>query len=175
MQALTTFQRVALIAARTLVGWHFLYEGFYKLMLPGWTRAGGRVAAWSAAGYLKASTGPFSGVFHRMAESGMAGWIDRIVPIALTLVGLSLVLGLFTQAGCWGALLFLTMFYLSMPPTTGMPQPGAEGAYLLVNKNLIELGIVLVILAFHTGRIAGLDTLRRPRSTARLSADQARL
>jgi hypothetical protein len=46
-----------------------------------------------------------------------------------------------------------------------MPQPNAEGAYLFVNKNLVELAAVLVIFAFRTGRIAGLDLLlgRRPR------------
>jgi hypothetical protein len=38
-----------------------------------------------------------------------------------------------------------------------MPQPGAEGAYLIVNKNLIEMVALLAILAFRTGTIAGLD------------------
>jgi hypothetical protein len=31
-----------------------------------------------------------------------------------------------------------------------------------VNKTLVELAAVLVLLAFHTGRLAGLDTWRRP-------------
>ena len=51
----------------------------------------------------------------------------------------------------------LTLFYLSAIPTTGAPQPGAEGAYLIVSKNLIELAAVLVVFAFRTG------THRRPR------------
>ena len=168
----TGFQRVALILLRTLVGWHFLYEGFYKLMLPGWSRAGGRLAAWSAAGYLNASSGPLAPYFHRLAESGAMAWIDWLVPIGLALVGLSLMLGLFTQLGCWGAVAFLTLFYISAPPTAGLPQPGAEGAYLLVNKNLVELAAAIVVLAFRTGAIAGLDRWRgsstqRPRSAQR--------
>ena len=40
MRPLTGFQQFALIALRIAVGWQFAYEGFYKLMLPGWTRAG---------------------------------------------------------------------------------------------------------------------------------------
>jgi hypothetical protein len=41
--------------------------------------------------------------------------------------------------------------------------PGAEGAYLFVNKNLIEFVTVLALLAFRTGQIAGLDQLFRQR------------
>lgn len=169
MDGFSTFQRVTLVTLRTLIGWHFLYEGLYKLMLPGWTRDGARLAAWSAKGYLKASTGPFAPWLHRLADSGASAWIDIAVPVGLLLVGLSLIVGLFTRLGGLGAMAFLVMFYISMPPTSGLQQPGAEGAYLIVNKNLIELAAVLVLLAFPTGRMAGLDrliSLRRRRMAA---------
>ena len=170
---LSGVQQVCLIALRTVIGWHFAYEGFYKLMLPGWTRAGERVAAFSAAGYLKGATGPLAPLFHSLAANTSAMHaIDLIVPAGLLLVGLSLMLGLFTQLGCVGAIGFLAMFYLSQPPLSGMPQPGAEGAYLLVNKNLIELAAVFAILAFRTGRIAGLDALRAPKGLVRVSGVQ---
>lgn len=154
-------QRLALVVLRTLIGWHFLYEGYYKVMLPGWTRAGQPVTAFSAAGYLKAATGPFAGFFHNLAASGTLAVIDIAVPWFLLLVGISLVAGLFTQLGCFGAMSFLALFYLSSIPTSGAPQPGAEGTYLLVSKNLIEFAAVLVVFAFRTGHIAGLDLLRR--------------
>jgi thiosulfate dehydrogenase [quinone] large subunit len=163
MDGLTTFQRFALILVRTIIGWHFLYEGVYKLMLPAWTRDGARLADWSARGYLNASTGPLAPMLQRLADSSFAPWIDILVPVGLALVGLSLMLGLFTQLGCWGAIGFLLMFYASMPPTTGLQVVGAEGAYLFVNKNLVELAAVVVLLAFKTGRIAGLDQLVRLR------------
>lgn len=151
---------LSLVALRTLIGWHFAYEGFYKLMLPAWSRGGGRLAPFSAAGYLRSATGPFAGAFHAVAAHP---WLmhatDLIVPLGLVLVGLSLMLGLLTQLGCAGAAAFLTLFYLSQPPLGGMPQPGAEGAYLVVNKNLIELSAVLTVMAFRTGAIAGLDML----------------
>lgn len=168
MPLLSPLHRSALVLLRTLIGWHFLYEGYYKLMLPGWTRDGQPVDAWSAAGYLKSASGPLAGAFRSLAESGATAWIDVLVPIGLLLVGLSLVLGLLTQAGCWGALGFLTLFYLSAVPTRGVPQPGNEGTYLLVNKNLVEWAAVLVLLAFRTGTIAGLDVLwaRRARGEA---------
>jgi thiosulfate dehydrogenase (quinone) large subunit len=154
-------EAIALVLLRTLIGWHFLYEGYYKLVIPAWTRAGTPVASWSAAGYLKAATGPLASFFHGLAQSAMAGWIDHLVPIGLVLVGLSLILGLLTQAGLWGALAFLTLFYIAAVPTDGVPKPGNEGTYLLVNKNLIEAAAVVVLLTCRTGAIAGLDVLRR--------------
>lgn len=163
MHTRSRLEAVLLVLLRTLIGWHFLYEGYYKLVTPGWTRAGAPVGAWSASGYLKAATGPFAGFFHSLAQSSMAGWVDHIVPLGLVLVGLSLVLGLFTQLGLSGALAFLTLFYVSAIPTDGIPRPGQEGTYLLVSKNLIEWAAVLLLLVCRTGDIAGLDLLRRRR------------
>jgi thiosulfate dehydrogenase [quinone] large subunit len=163
---LSSAQRTFLVLLRMLIGWHFLYEGYYKLMLPGWSSSGQPLPAWTAAGYLRAAGGPFAPLLHRLAEPPMIAWIDLLVPVGLALVGLSLLLGLFTQLGCWGAAGFLALFYAFAIPTSGAPQPGAEGTYLLVNKNLIELAAVLVVAVFRTGSIAGLDLLL-PRRRAR--------
>ena len=157
---LTTAQQAALVVLRTLVGWHFLYEGLFKLWAPGWSRAGAPLAPWSSAGYLRGASGPLAGMFHALAGSRLLPYVDMAMPVALAVVGLALMLGLFTRAACVGALVLLGLFYLSALPTAGVPQPGAEGAYLLVNKNLIEAAAVAVLLTFHTGRIAGLDLLR---------------
>ncbi len=153
-------QQVGLVLLRTLVGWHFLYEGYFKLLRPAWSRDGSPLAAWSSAGYLHAANGPFAALFHRLADSSWIGGVDTAVAAALVLVGLSLMLGIFTQAGCAGGLALLALFYLSQVPVAGVPQPQTEGAYLFVNKNLIEAGALLVVLVFRTGRIAGLDRLR---------------
>jgi thiosulfate dehydrogenase [quinone] large subunit len=95
---LTGSQQFSLVTLRTAIGWHFAYEGFYKLMLPGWTRGGERIAAFSAEGYLRAATGPFASMFHSMASHPeLTHAIDLAVPIGLLVVGLSLMLGLFTR------------------------------------------------------------------------------
>ncbi len=151
---------VALVVLRTLIGWHFLYEGYYKLVLPAWSGAGAPLPAWSAGGYLRGATGPLAPAFHALAASSVAPWIDRAVPIALVLVGLSLVLGLFTRRGCQGAMLLLGSFYLAAVPLDGVARAGAEGTYLLVNKTLVELVATWVVLTGRTETIAGLDVLR---------------
>jgi len=158
---LSTAQQVLLVILRTAVGWHFLYEGLYKLTTPAWSRAGLPLDHWSAAGYLRAASGPLSGLFHTLASPPWVQTVDMAVAAGLVLVGLSLVLGLFTQAGALGALGLLTLFYLSAIPTSGVHQPGGEGAYLIVNKNVVEAAAVAVVFAFRTGRIAGLDLLLR--------------
>ena len=150
-------QQVLLVFLRTLIGWHFLYEGYFKLITPGWGPDGLPLPAWSSAGYLRGATGPFASVFHAAASSAWIGIIDVAVPVALVAVGLGLMLGLLTQAASLGGIILLAMFYLTAIPTAGLPDARLEGAYLLVNKNLIELMALAVVFAFRTGRIAGLD------------------
>jgi thiosulfate dehydrogenase (quinone) large subunit len=155
-------QQFALVILRTLIGWHFLYEGYVKLLHPAWGRDGLPIAQWTSAGYLKAATGPLAGAFHSIADSRWIGSVDLVVAGVLVAIGLSLLLGLFTQTGCAGALVMLSIFYVSAIPL-GLPETRAEGSYLIVNKNLVELASVLVVFVFRTGRIAGLDGWR-PRS-----------
>ena len=154
---MSTAQQVSLVVLRTLIGWHFLYEGYVKLLRPAWGADGLPIAPWSSAGYLRGATGPLAGLFNALGTSSWVSTLDVVIPIALILVGVSLILGLLTQVGCIAAMALLTTFYLSAIPTTGLSEPRLEGTYLLVNKNLIELAAVAVVFAFRTGRIAGLD------------------
>jgi len=162
---ISPLRQFTLILMRTLIGWHFLYEGYTKLLQPAWGRGGAPLTGWSSAAYLKAATGPFADSFHRLAEVPWIGALDVFIAVSLVAVGMSLMLGLFTQTGCVGALLLLLLFYVSAMPV-GLPEARSEGTYLFVNKNLIEAAAVLVLLSFRTGRIAGLDGLWRPRRVA---------
>ena len=74
------------------------------------------------------------------------------------MVGLGLIVGLFTSVASVGAAAFLVLFYLATPPWPGLPEPSiAEGHYLFVNKNLIELIAVLALVVTPTGEWFGLD------------------
>lgn len=165
--SLTAAQQFSLVALRMLIGWHFAYEGYFKLLRPAWGREGAPLEVWSAAGYLAGATGPFAGMFHALATASWIGMLDTMIALSLLLVGLSLMLGLFTRVGCAGAFVLLSLFYVAAIPVSGMPEPRTEGAYLLVNKTLIEAAAVLVLLLFRTGEVAGLDrwrvAMRRPR------------
>ena len=136
---------------RIVIGWHFLYEGLTKIFNP----------AWSARPYLEGSRWIFGDLFRWMA-SGDTG--IQIVNIAnewgLTLIGLALILGIFTRIASSSGIAMLAMYYLAYPPFGGFSYGAAtEGNYLIVNKNLIEL-VCLLILAFtRSGLFFGLDKL----------------
>jgi len=155
---------IAITLLRVLVGWHFLYEGLTKLTAP----------SWSSAGYLKQARGPLAEQFRWLAtQPDMLANADLITMWGLTLVGLFLVLGLFTRLASLAGIVFIVMFYLATPPFVGyfysLP---SEGSYLIVNKNLVEIGALAVIFATGSGRFAGLDRIvhgliaRRPRLAA---------
>jgi thiosulfate dehydrogenase [quinone] large subunit len=153
------FQQITLVLLRTLIGWHFAWEGFVKLFRPSWSRGGWPLPAWSATGYLEGATGPLADFFHRIAQSSWMGVVDIFIAVLLLLTGLSMMLGLFTRTGTLTAFALLVLFYVLYIPTAGVMVAGTEGNYLFVNKNLVEAAAVLVLVAFDTGRFAGLDLL----------------
>jgi thiosulfate dehydrogenase [quinone] large subunit len=164
--ALSSLQQVSLVLLRTLIGWHFLYEGYFKFSLPAWTPEGQPLGAFSSAGFIKAATGPLGRLARSVSDAGLLPTLDKMIVFGLLAVGISLILGLVTRAGCVGAIALLALFYFTAIPTTGLPQDHAEGTYLLVNKTLIEGLAVLALYAFDTGRIAGLDRLWHDRRRA---------
>ncbi len=147
----TNWQVFGLVLLRISIGWHFLYEGVIKVANPGWT----------AASFLEASQGPFSGLFKSMAANpGILNVIDFCNQWGLVLVGLSLILGLLSRWACVGGMLLLFMYYISNPPFIGLEAPAiAEGSYLIVNKNLIELFALFVLFLLPTDKIIGLGRL----------------
>ena len=155
---------VAIAALRVVVGWHFLYEGVAKLTSP----------SWSAAGYLKQARGPFADLFRGLAsQPNLLANADLITMWGLTLVGVLLILGLFTRLASLAGIGFILLFYLCNPPLVGyFYSIPTEGSYLIVNKNLVELCALVVILVTGSGRFAGIDRLlhgvlvRRPRLAA---------
>jgi thiosulfate dehydrogenase [quinone] large subunit len=147
----TRFQMWALVALRFAIGWHLFYEGASKFANPYWT----------SAGYLEASRGFASDWFLWLAsDPGRLALVDALNKWGLLLLGLALMLGLLTRTATVLAIVLLALYYIAMPPWVGfeyaLPQ---EGAYVIVNKNLIEILALFVTLAFPTGRLVGLDRL----------------
>ena len=142
---------IAITVLRVFVGWHFLYEGLTKLSSP----------SWSAAGYLKQARGPFAELFKSLAsQPNLLANADLITMWGLTLVGVLLILGLFTRVASVAGIAFILLFYLCNPPFVGyFYSIPTEGSYLIVNKNLVELSALVVILVTGSGRFAGLDRI----------------
>jgi len=87
-------------------------------------------------------------------------WADFLVTYGLLAVGALLILGFLTRTACLVGALFLFSFYLAMPPLPWLdPSPRAEGHYLYVNKNIIEMLALLALATTRSGRWLGLDGL----------------
>ena len=85
---------------------------------------------------------------------------DLVTMWGLTLVGLFLILGLFTRLASLAGIGFILLFYLATPPFIGyFYSIPSEGSYLIVNKNLVELCALVVILVTRSGLFAGLDRI----------------
>lgn len=134
-----------------LIGWHFLYEGFVKVLNPNWT----------AKLFLLDSQGMFKSWFFWMANTeGVLQTVDFLNQWGLVLIGLSLMLGLFSRIAAVAGVLVLALFYISHPPLIGVEYMlPSEGSYLIVNKNLIEMCMLIVLVLIPTSQYIGLDRL----------------
>ena len=130
-----------LLALRTVIGWHFLYEGIVKIYSP----------SWSAYSYLINSKWIFAGFFNWMAETpGILKVVDLLNVWGLIVIGLLLFFGIFTRAAAIFGILLLSFYYLATPPFIGMDfGVPTEGHYLIVNKNLIELVTILTHIQYY--------------------------
>jgi uncharacterized membrane protein YphA (DoxX/SURF4 family) len=91
---------------------------------------------------------------------GRIEWIDFSVKWGLVVIGIALLAGFLTRPACLLGAGLLLMFYLAMPPLPWVPDnPKAEGHYLVINKNIIEMLALLALATTDSGRWLGLDGL----------------
>ena len=124
---------------RIAVGWHFLYEGVWKLMQGG---------QWSCLSYLDGAQGPLAAVFKWM---GTQPWLvatgDYAVMGGLVLIGLSLITGVLARLAAFFAILLMAMFYTAQPPEPfATAMSGADGRFFLFERNAIEAMALLAIV-----------------------------
>ena len=129
---------VAVQLLRIAIGWHFLYEGGWKLM---------QQEGWSCLSYLNAAQGPLAPVFKWMAGQP---WIvtsgDWAVQIGLVAIGLSLMTGVLARIAALFGIALMVMFYCCQPPEPfASAISGADGRFFILERNAIEaLGLLLV-------------------------------
>lgn len=140
-----------LFLLRLAIGWHFLYEGISKLLNPYWT----------SAGFLLESKGPLAGFFHNLAASpSTLKVIDLANTWGLIAIGLGLMAGFLSRWAAAAGMLLIVVYYVCNPPFLGYAYSAPqEGAYLFVNKNVVEFFALWVLILFPTSRVLGLDGL----------------
>jgi len=142
-------QRALLTLLRIAIGWHFLYEGHAKFFSGSWT----------SAGYLDASRWFLGGAFQWMASHpAVIALVDAVNIGGQILIGLLLITGTLTRAASLAAIVLLLLYYLANPPLVGLGLAvPAEGHYLVVDRNLIELLTLAFLAALPATFLPGVD------------------
>ncbi len=160
----TKLQFIFLVLLRILIGWHLLYEGMSKLLIPNW----------SSFGFLQESKWILAGFARFVLEhENLLDLVDFLNTWGLIAIGLGLILGLFSRLASVAGALLLLLYYMNNPPLTGLEYSvPAEGNYMIVSKTLIE-SVALALLAFFpTSHIFGLDvfvkSLKEKRKTEKI-------
>jgi uncharacterized membrane protein YphA (DoxX/SURF4 family) len=161
------WKKILLTLVRIAIGWHFLYEGIAKLLIPKWT----------SFSYLSNSRGPLAEIYHWMASvPAILKTVDFLNVFGLLLIGTALFLGLFSRLAAVCGALLLTLYYFAYPPFGDSLFSVSEGHLFIVDKLFIET-LVLVFLVIIKQSGYGIDTfieiIRSRKTKAPDSQDEA--
>jgi len=127
---------------RIALGWLYFYAGITKVLS----------STWTAAGYAN-SAKTFSGLYTWFASPGNIGWINFVNKWGLTLLGISLIIGIGVRlSSSLGAVLMLS-YYL---PILDFPVVG-DHSYI-VDEHIIYILVLLFFAAVRAGRYFGLES-----------------
>jgi thiosulfate dehydrogenase (quinone) large subunit len=137
---MSKFQRLVLFLLRVGMGWLCFHAGIVKVMN----------SSWSAAGYLNNAKN-LEGFYHWLASPALLPVTNFINEWALTLLGVSLILGIFVR---WSAVLgaaLMVFYYLPL----NFPKPDANS--YVVDDHIVYALVMLYLAAANAGRVWGLD------------------
>lgn len=126
---------------RLSIGWLMFYAGITKVLNPDW----------SAAGYLM-NAKTFTGFYAWLAQPAMLPITNFMNEWGLTLLGISLILGIGVRLGSvLGALLMLLYYF----PILDFPYPNPHS--YIVDEHIVYAAVLLFFAAVRAGRSYGLD------------------
>jgi len=138
---MTNFQKLSLFLLRITAGWMFFYAGITKVIDP----------AWSAAGYLQGAK-TFVGFYQWLITPGVLPIVNFMNEWGLTLLGISLILGIGVRLSSILGALLMFLYYL---PILDFPYPNTH-AYI-VDEHIIYIAALFILASFSAGRVWGLE------------------
>lgn len=131
---------------RMAIGWHFLYEGVWKLVQENW----------SAKGFLQSSDWFAGPLFKALAANpAVMRGIDFANEWGLVLIGLGLIAGVLARWAAGAGALLLVFYYVCQPPWLNAT---GDAHYLFLDVRLVE-ALALGVLVCTPGPGIG-DVLR---------------
>lgn len=133
-------QRASLFLLRVSLGVMFFYAGITKVLDPNW----------SAGGYLKGAKA-FGWLYGWLTSGSVLPVVNFVNEWGLTLLGASLILGVFVRLSSKLGAVLMLLYYLPL----GFPYPNAHA--FIVDEHIIYIAALLVLANFRAGRIWGLE------------------
>lgn len=138
---MTKLQKLSILILRLSLGFLMFYAGITKIMN----------SSWSAAGYLKGAKA-LSPFYSLLLSPSVLPVINFTNEWGLTLLGISLILGIFVRLSSLLGIVLMILYYL---PILNFPYVG-EHSYL-IDEHVIYSVSLLLLMAFNAGRIFGVD------------------
>lgn len=138
---MTRFQKISLFALRVSMGWMMLYAGMTKVLDP----------AWTSAGYLQGSK-TAAWLFQFFARPDILPFTDFMNKWGLTLLGVSLILGIVVRLSSWLGAGLMVLYYL---PILDFPYPNIHS--FIVDDHIIYALALMFFASVGAGRAWGLD------------------
>lgn len=138
---MSKFEKVSLFLLRVGMGWLMFYAGITKILNP----------EWSAIGYLRAAQ-TFPGFYQWLSSPGILPTINFINEWGLTLLGVSLILGIAVRfSSVLGAMLMILYWF----PVLQFPY--VEHGFLVDSEHVITALVLVYFAAIRAGRVWGLE------------------
>mgnify|MGYP001575726727 CR=1 FL=1 len=138
---MTKLQKLSILILRLALGFLMFYAGITKVTDP----------SWSAAGYIKGAKA-FSPFYNFLLSPSVLPVINFLNEWGLTLLGISLIFGVFVRLSSALGIILMILYYL---PILKFPYVG-EHSYL-VDEHIIYSLTLFLLMAFNAGRIFGFD------------------
>ncbi len=106
---------------------------------------------WSAAGYLRGAK-TFTDFYQWLATPGVLPFVNFVNEWGLTLLGVSLIAGVFVRLSSFLAALLMLLYYL---PMLNFPYPNSYS--FIVDEHIIYISALLLLASFRAGRVWGLE------------------
>lgn len=138
---MTKMQKLSILILRLSLGFLMFYAGITKVT----------DSSWSAAGYIRGAKA-FNPFYNFLLSPSVLPVINFINEWGLTLLGISLIFGVFVRLSSILGIVLMILYYL---PILKFPYVG-EHSYL-VDEHIIYSSALLLLMTFNAGRIFGFD------------------
>lgn len=140
---MTHRQKLSLVALRITLGWLMFYTGVTKVL----------DSSWSAEGYIKGAKS-FVWFYDLLLHPAVLPVVNFLNAWGLTLLGVSLILGLFVRWSTISGMVLMMLYYIAI---LDFPYPNSHA--FMVDEHIVYSLVLLLFFTMRVGELWGLDRI----------------